>query len=57
MCDGPNCSVKNELSIKTKATKGVNEGVNEGVKKVHFKAESEVAIGAAASVIYTLITA
>jgi ATP-dependent DNA helicase RecG len=30
-----------DLSIKTKATKGVNEGVNEGVKKVHFKAESE----------------
>ena len=26
-----------ELSIKTKATKGVNEGV----KKMHFKAESE----------------
>ena len=31
-----------DLSIKTKATKGVNEGVNEGVKKVHFKAENEL---------------
>ncbi|MDZ4668557.1 MAG: putative DNA binding domain-containing protein [bacterium] len=42
------------LSIKTKATKGVNEGVNEGVKKVHFKAESE-GVNAELNSIYAVI--
>ena len=43
-----------DLSVKTKATKGVNEGVNEGVKKVHFKAESE-GVNGELNAIYSVI--